>query len=83
MFDCDYETADQRYPYCFRVRGTIKTYISARDYAAGNFSPGSWTSTWTMESRDYSDDQLRDWLFLFKLRDNYMLFMLAWHDVHI
>lgn len=80
MFDCDYETANQRYPYCCRIQGTLETYIRAQRWATSCFGHDYWTSTWTQDSRDYSDDQPRDWLFLFKDRDKYLLFMLAWQD---
>jgi len=79
----DYETANTRYTYCCRVRGTLKDYIHAQSWAVNAFGRGSWTSTWTEDSRDYSDDQARDWLFLFKDRDKYLMFMLAWHNAQL
>ena len=83
MPDHSYETANQTYPWCFKIRGSLKVYIHARNWALDNLGHGDWTSTWTQDSSDYMDDQLRDWLFLFKSRDKYMLFMLTWHDVQV
>ena len=83
MLQHDYETDNQCYPYCYKIRGSLKTYITAQNWAIECFGHGSWTSTWTSDSRDYMDDQLRDWLFLFKDRDKYILFMLTWHNVQV
>lgn len=83
MLEHDYETAGRQYPWCFRIRGSVKTYIYAREWAQKNLGSDGWASTWTSDSRDYMDDQDRDWLFVFKSRDNYLCFMLAWHDVHL
>lgn len=77
MPDCDYETDNQRYPYCCRIRGTLRDYLTAQNWAVESFGRQGWTSTWTSDSRDYMDDQLRDWLFVFKSRDKYLLFMLT------
>ena len=79
----EYETDNQRYPYCCRIHGTIKTYITAQTWARECFEQGSWTSTWTSDHQNYQDDQQRDWLFLFKSRDNYIMFMLTWHNVPV
>ena len=79
----DYETAGQLYPYCCRIQGTLKTYIRVQTWAAECCAQESWTSAWTMDQQDYTDDQLRTWLFLFKSRDNYIMFMLTWHDVQV
>jgi hypothetical protein len=79
MYECDYEVANQHYPYCVKIRGTLKYYMQARSWAEYSFGMDCWDSAWTMQGLHYMDDQVRDWLFLFKSHDNYAMFMLAWH----
>lgn len=81
MLDYNYEILQEKYPYCCRIQGTLRDYLTAREWAMDTFGRSTWTSTWTSDSRDYMDDQQRDWLFMFKSRDNYLLFMLTWHYV--
>ena len=78
MQDSDYELDNHSYPYSCLLRGTLKDYLKARNWAVDSFSMQGWSSTWTSDSSDFMDDQLRDWRFVFKSRDNYLLFMLTW-----